>query len=310
MLLRLSALLLIAPAHALKEHDFRKCGDTPFCKLHRSPPSHGGFEVDVPSVAHADNVLTARLRCAEAKECLLPLRLAVSVLASGAVRAQIEEDSSVSLDDLDAPDPAVPKPAQWDDDMDGEWVAPRVTLGRAVKARFRPEHSFASTAAVALQQCSHVGGQSTQLLRCASGIEVEVRHAPLSVAVKVGGQAVAELNGRGLLRFEHYRQQRASEMAEAPPPPEQHTFGSFTDPLPFGSSSVGLDVSFPRATRARMRIEPHRRRAAPADRLPRRAQTRTGCPSARWRTRCRRRWARSRTACSTSTSSSTCSTTR
>ena len=41
-----------------------------------------------------------------------------------------------------------------------------------------------------------------------------------------------------------------SEMAEAPPAAEPHTFGKFTDPLPFGSSSVGLDISFPHATHA------------------------------------------------------------
>ena len=39
-------------------------------------------------------------------------------------------------------------------------------------------------------------------------------------------------------------------MAEAPPVAEPHTFGKFTDPLPFGSSSVGLDISFPHATHA------------------------------------------------------------
>ena len=122
-----------------------------------------------------------------------------------------------------------------------------------------------------------------------AAVEVELRHEPLGITVKVGGEAVAVLNGRGKLRFEQFRQYVASEMAEAPPSAPEHTFGSFTDPMPFGSSSVGLDVSFPRATRARLRIEPHRRRAAPADRLPRRAQIRTGCPSARWRTRCQHR---------------------
>ena len=43
---------------------------------------------------------------------------------------------------------------------------------------------------------------------------------------------------------------RVLGVAEAPAAREAHSFGRFTDPLPFGSSSVGLDIAFPRASHA------------------------------------------------------------
>lgn len=253
----LTAALLLAlhVTTGLKEQDFRKCSDTPFCQLHRTAPENG-FQVEASSVAYADGALTARLHSA----LTLALTLTISILGSGAVRVHIDEDQSVPLEALDRADPAVPKPEEWDDEMDGEWIAPRVTLGRAVKGRFRPEDSFVSSTAAApssVHRCTHTTSAEASRLRCegaaadpAEVIEVELRHAPLVVAVHVGGDVVAVVNGRQRLRFEHFRQQRASEMAEAPPAAEPHTFGKFTDPLPFGSSSVGLDISFPHATHA------------------------------------------------------------
>ena len=213
----LTAALLLA-LHAttgFKEQDFRKCSDTPFCQLHRTAPEHG-FQVEASSVAYADGALTARLHSAESP---LPLQIALSVLGSGAVRVHIDEDESVPLEALDRDDPAVPRPEEWDDEMDGEWIAPRVTLGRAVKRRFRPEDSFASATAAApssVHRCSHTTSAEASRLRCegatgdaAEVIEVELRHAPLVVAVHVGGDVVAVVNGRQRLRFEHFRQQRA-----------------------------------------------------------------------------------------------------
>ena len=43
-------LALLHAATGLKEQDFRKCSDTPFCQLHRKAPEHG-FQVEVSSVA-------------------------------------------------------------------------------------------------------------------------------------------------------------------------------------------------------------------------------------------------------------------
>ena len=45
-------LLLVASSTGLKEHDFRKCKDTPFCRAHRALQNHsdGGWAADASTV--------------------------------------------------------------------------------------------------------------------------------------------------------------------------------------------------------------------------------------------------------------------
>ena len=82
-----AALLALQAATGLKEQDFRKCSDTPFCQLHRKAPEHG-FQVEVSSVAYADGVLTARLHSAESP---LPLGSGATMpFVSGKVHARHE----------------------------------------------------------------------------------------------------------------------------------------------------------------------------------------------------------------------------
>ena len=250
----LALAIVVAPSQALKEHDFRKCRDTPFCQKHRNEPPPPTAVVDAASVAFDAQVLTARIMPALPQRPL-PLQLSLSVLPSGAVRVKIDEDPAVPLSDLERADPSVPKPEAWDDDMDGEWEAPMIKLGRAVKPRFSPTDALASSSV--LNPSSHcervhaVPGEDG--LRCAvDGGVVEVRlvHSPLAMTILRDGEAVAVLNGRGRLLFEPFQQAIASETAESSPPTPPHTFNSFTDEMVYGSSSVGLDVDFPSATSA------------------------------------------------------------
>ena len=77
----------------LKEHDFRKCADTPFCGRHRAP-SAADFQyvVDEASVSPltADGKkisgLTATLRRPEPG--FLPLSLTLNIVGEGTVRAR------------------------------------------------------------------------------------------------------------------------------------------------------------------------------------------------------------------------------
>jgi hypothetical protein len=143
------------------------------------------------------------------------------------------------------------------DDMDGEWEAPTLRRGRAVKRRYDATHaSLLSPSALApLSACELAAprdGETT--LRCASSAyALRLRHAPFAVHLiqtRDGATAVS-LNGRNKLLFTPFSQGVGSETAEAPPPSQPpHTFNSFTDPMPYGASSVGVDVAFPHATHA------------------------------------------------------------
>ena len=253
--LRFSLLaLMFTDATALKEHDFRKCADTPFCKLHRNQPPFT-WAVNASSVTFSDNALRAQLLPSGTDEPLLPLLATLTVLVSGAVRVHISDDPNLPSSDLEMNDPAVSKPEGWDDEMDGDWDAPQLKLGRAVKSRFEPTLALTSPEATSpASQCSRrVAAPGDDRLRCVSDtgqvVEVRLLHAPVSISVLDGaGEAVAVLNGRGKLRFEPFRQAVESDAAEAPSKTPPHTFNGHTDPMTYGSSSVGFDIDFPSAT--------------------------------------------------------------
>ena len=199
MLRRLA--LLLAAASGVKEHDFRKCRDTPFCGRHREPPETAEpFRVGSVTFVPAEGAtrenecsgLTATLVAPDATRAQLPLVLSLSVLATGAVRLLIDEDSSISPSELHRADPSVTKPAEWDEDMDGPWDAPMLKLGRAVKSRFAPTDALASPDVLAPVKCEYHtlsparptdGGEKTMLRCAAKGGEVAVRlvHSPFSV---------------------------------------------------------------------------------------------------------------------------------
>ena len=247
---------LVALSAGLKAHDFRKCGDTPFCALHRAAPAPP-WTLNASSLAYDESRLTVQLlpsSTAPPEARSLPTVLALCVLPSGAVHVAIDDDPRLPPDSLSQPDPAVVKPEAWDDEMDGEWDAPMIKLGRAVKQRFRAEQSLASTASVTpSDRCEHRRQTSLDRLVCTldggTSVEVELRHSPMIITVLRDGARVARLNGRALLRFEPFVQSVASDAAVSSLP-ESHKFNGFTMPLAYGSSSVGLDIDFPLATHA------------------------------------------------------------
>lgn len=58
------------------------------------------------------------------------------------------------------------------------------------------------------------------------------------------GELIISVNSRQLFKFEHFRQKDEEKKAEDGEGFWEETFKSHTDTKPFGSSSIGLDVSF------------------------------------------------------------------
>ena len=165
MLRRLA--LLLAAVSGVKEHDFRKCRDTPFCGRHRDPPATAEpFRVGSVTFVPAEGAtrtnecsgLTATLVAPDATRAQLPLVLSLSVLETGAVRLLIDEDSSISPSELHRADPSVTKPAEWDEDMDGPWDAPMLKLvDRLRELKLTPDGDTPFMAKVSASDV-HAGG--------------------------------------------------------------------------------------------------------------------------------------------------------
>ena len=260
----LHLLLVAGSVFGVKEQEFRKCPDTPFCGKHRALPADATpWTLEVASteanVAAADKTIwSARLLPPDASQ--LALRLDISVLRSGAVRVSMQDDPSLPLESLEMDDPTVAKPEGWDDDMDGAWEGPKIRLGRAVKPRFKPQEPFASAASLEgvelrCTNCGDAQRPASILVASAGGGQVVVRvtHAPLRVELMADESAssapLVSLNGRNRLHYEPFRQVLEGE-SSAVKAADPVTFRSFSDPMTFGSSSVGMDVDFPRASHA------------------------------------------------------------
>lgn len=237
----LELVLLTSPITlALRDHEFRKCKDTPFCEKHRVVPAADApsWTVDTSSIENTGPVWSARIEPADSEQ--IALRLEVSVLRSGAVRVHAADDPSVPLESLELPDPSVTKPEEWDDEMDGSWDAPMVKLGRAVKPRYEPTEPFASPDALTPVPCvklpsTAADSAGSQTLSCDAHTPVLVRitFAPLVIEVldPTTRAAVVRFNGRRRLLFEPFRQLIPSGEAEAqaPEPVRLHTLESKLD---------------------------------------------------------------------------------
>ena len=244
----LVATLLIPWSSALKEHDFRKCADTPFCRLHRTPPDEdpgrsrleGRLRVQLPPPAGSLGAAAAALR----------------ERAGLGVRVHIDEDPA-------------PPPSRSTRRSEARRVGRRHGrragcadgVPRPRQGPLRGDASFASDSAIAPRtDCGTAVPRRARSAWYASGptarrrARVRVQHAPLTITLADGdGAALAVLNAGGRLRFEPFGA-RASETAEAASAAEPVRFGAFTDPRQrpeLGGARRELPARAPRVRAAR-----------------------------------------------------------
>lgn len=70
-----------------------------------------------------------------------------------------------------------------------------------------------------------------------------IEYIPFRVNIFTDDKLILSVNSRQLLKFEHYRN-KVGDGAEDGEGFWEETFKGHTDTKPFGSSSIGLDVSF------------------------------------------------------------------
>ncbi|KAJ2161329.1 glucosidase II [Coemansia sp. RSA 552] len=220
----------LAPAAlAVKREDFKTCEKSAFCRRHRqfaesaaqnsqpAGPAQSLYSVVGDSVRLDNHTLVALVQHATDQ---VPLALEISFLASGTIRIRAQED-----------EPLLPR-------FDG---TQRYTL--------RDEgQSLPYASPGDLRLSSDTGGEApvhTVSYTTGTGSEFRLRMAekPWSLTYLRDGKPVAQLNTKGLFRFEHLRQ-RPETVADDADGEWKESFRSWTDSKPRGPESFGMDIRF------------------------------------------------------------------
>ncbi|KAK0626408.1 glycosyl hydrolases family 31-domain-containing protein [Immersiella caudata] len=248
---------LFAPAVSVKEHDFKKCDQSGFCKRNRAFADHAvgtsawqsPYNVLPDSGAFKDGQFQATiLKTINDKGETVRLPLTVSFHESGTARVTIDEEKR----------------------QKGEIELRHSSKAR--KERYNEAEQWVVVGGTSLDKEAKVAfedkTQITVQYGPSSKFEAVIRFSPFTVDFKRDGQSQIKFNDKGFLNVEHWRQK-----IEPPPEPEKkegeeaegekkeeekkeeskgedestwwdEQFGGNTDSKPRGPESVGLDISF------------------------------------------------------------------
>lgn len=226
-----TAALAPLPALAFKAADFKTCATSSFCARHRDAPDGATSAVYAVSDAFAlsRDGLEASATLLANGDASRPLTLTLTSFGDeGVVRARVDDPKH----------PRYRVPDVLVDDLD------------------RRRSKF--TAATPVASDDHPSATRATIFSTPDpDVVVEVRHAPLRIALLRGGVETIVFNARGLFAFERLGEAAAraspsddadADPATAPEPPSfRETFNGHEDTRPHGPTAVAFDVAFPRA---------------------------------------------------------------
>lgn len=236
----------------VKEHDFKKCHQSGFCKRNRAYADQvseaaswqAPYNILPDSTSFKDGQLQAViLKTINDQGETVRLPITVSFLQSGVTRVTVDEEKRLK----------------------GEIELRHNSPIR--KERYNEAEKWAIVGGTDLDKNAKVvfedKAQTTVQYGPESKFEAVVSFAPFSVDFRRDGQSQIKLNDRGLLNMEHWRpkvdkptpEKKEGEEAEKDKTEEEpkgedestwweETFGGNTDTKPRGPESVALDISF------------------------------------------------------------------
>ncbi|KAK3945149.1 2 subunit alpha glucosidase [Diplogelasinospora grovesii] len=245
---------LIAPAVSVKEHDFKKCHQSGFCKRNRAFADQAlatsswqtPYHILPESRSFQDGQFQAViLKTINDQGETVRLPITVSFLKSGTARVTVDEEKRQKGEielrhDSKARKERYNEAEQW-------VVVGGLDLDKEAKLAFEDKT------------------QATVKYGPSSNFEAIIKFAPFGIEFKRDGATQIKLNDRGLLNMEHWRpkidkpepeKKEAEETTteekkeeEQPKGEDESTwwdesFGGNTDSKPRGPESVALDISF------------------------------------------------------------------
>ncbi|KAK0615927.1 glycosyl hydrolases family 31-domain-containing protein [Bombardia bombarda] len=255
---------LFTPAVSVKEHDFKKCDQSGFCKRNRAFADQviatsswqSPYNVQSDSRSFKDGQLHATiLKTINDNGDTVRLPITVSFLQSGVARVTVDEEKRQK------------KEIELRNDS------------KARKERYNEAEQWVIVGGLALDTEAQVAyedkSQITVKYGPSSAFEAAIKFAPFGIEFKRDGKTQIRFNDRGLLNMEHWRPKieqpepekqegegeasedekkeeepkEAEKKVEAPKGEDQSTwwdesFGTNTDTKPRGPESVALDISF------------------------------------------------------------------
>lgn len=223
---------------SVRHSEFKTCSQSGFCKRNRelagnaasSEAKSSPYTLD-PKSLHFDNGLLTGIVIKDiGTQEAVRLPISVAFLEIGAVRVSIDEERRQNED---------------------------VMLrhgSQAQKRRYSEAEKWALSGNLTLCKQSVLVEDELPmhgLTRVRHGnndqLQTVIYHSPLSIDIERNGRLEVQLNTRGFLNLEHWREHgaRAESLDSNKDTWWEESFGGTTDSKPRGPESVGLDVSFP-----------------------------------------------------------------
>lgn len=240
---------LLQPATSVKEHDFKKCDQSGFCKRNRAFADNAAAHTSawsspyhiIPESANFKNgqwqaIITKTIDNGERAR----FPVTISLLKSGVARVSIDEEK---------------RQRKEIDLRHGS---------KARKERYNEAENWVIVGGMELDIKAQVVFQDKSKANIKYGgdekLEAVIRFSPFEIEFKRDGESHITFNDRGLFNMEHWRSKVEKEQAEGEKGKvEENTkadngedestwwdesFGGNTDSKPRGPESVGLDISF------------------------------------------------------------------
>jgi alpha 1,3-glucosidase len=248
--LLLAALVcLLQPAAAVKEHDFKKCDQSGFCKRNRAYADNAAahsstwsspYEVIADSAKFKDGQWQAVILKAVSNGDKIRLPISVSLLKSGVARISIDEERRQNKDIELRHDSKVRKERYNEAE---KWViAGGLELDKQAQVAFQDKS----------QVNIKYGGDDD--------FEVVIKFSPFQVDFRRADESHIKFNDRGLFNMEHWRPKIEKETPDGGEEGQtqdnkadggedestwwDESFGGNTDSKPRGPESFGMDISF------------------------------------------------------------------
>ncbi|XWW92845.1 hypothetical protein V2A60_000772 [Cordyceps javanica] len=225
---------------SVKEHDFKKCDQSGFCKRNRayadkatteSSRWQSPYAIQPASVSFKSGQLHAVIqKTINSKGDTVNLPITVSFLKSGNARVTVDEERRQKQDIELRHDSKIRKERYNEAD---KWVLVG-GLSLDVDAKV-----------------SHQDDTQTNIQYGKEGnLEAAIKYSPLEIDFRRDGASHIRFNNRGFLNMEHWRPKIEKEEGQEDTNGEDEstwwdeTFGGNTDSKPRGPESVALDISF------------------------------------------------------------------